>query len=165
MPVNPAARFVEFAGKSLTAEGEPDRVVLEKSGEYKLALETRNLPPGIIFGCTLRRLNPSNGGEVGKSTLNFPPTVTTATGICRAEMMIPITPGGTYITAVATKPIETVYSPIIHGEPLTEMVAQLDLQGGQTIHFKTASGRQVDAATAYREALKQGKTRFPAFKS
>jgi hypothetical protein len=165
MPVNPAARFVEFAGKSLTAEGEPDRVVLEKSGEYKLALETRNLPPGIVFVCTLRRLNPSNGSEIGKSMLNFPPSINTAAGVCRAEMMIPITPGGTYITAVATKPIETVYSPIIHGEPLTEMVAQLDLQGGQTIHFKTASGRQVDSATAYREALKQGKTRFPAFKS
>lgn len=165
MPINPSARFAEFAGKELTAVGEPDRVNLEKSGEYKLVLETFNLPPGIIFGCTLSRLDPSNGDEVGKSTLNFPPTVTTATGICRAEMMIPITPGGTYITAVATKPIETVYSPIIHGEPLTEMVAQLDLQGGQTIHFKTASGRQVDSATAYREALKQGKTRFPAFKS
>ena len=165
MPVNPAARFVEFAGKSLTAEGEPDRVVLEKSGEYKLALETRNLPPGIVFVCTLRRLNPSNGIEIGKSTLNFPPTVATTAGACRAETMIPITPGGTYITAIATKPIETVYSPIIHGEPLTEMVAQLDLQGGQTIHFKTASGKQVDAATARREALKQGKTRFPAFKS
>jgi hypothetical protein len=165
MPVNPAARFVEFAGKSLTAEGEPDRVILEKSGEYKLALETRNLPPGIVFVCTLRRLNPSNGSEIGKSGFNFPPTVATTAGACRAEMMIPITPGGTYITAIATKPIETVYSPIIHGEPLTEMVAQLDLQGGQTIHFKTASGRQVDAATARREALKQGKTRFPAFKS
>ena len=165
MPINPSARFAEFAGKALTAVGEPDRVNLEKSGEYKLVLETSNLPPGIIFGCTLSRLDPSNGGEVGKSTLNFPPTVTTAAGLCGAEMMIPITPGGTYITAVATKPIETVYSPIIHGEPLTEMVAQLDLQGGQTIHFKTASGRQVDSATAYREALKQGKTRFPAFKS
>ena len=165
MPINPSARFAEFAGKPLTAVGEPDRVILEKSGEYKLVLETSNLPPGIVFGCTLSKLDPSNGGEVGKSTLNFPPTVTTAVGLCGAEMMIPITPGGTYITAVATKPIETVYSPIIHGEPLTEMVAKLDLQGGQTIHFKTASGRQVDSATAYREALKQGKTRFPAFKS
>jgi hypothetical protein len=165
MPINPSARFVEFAGKSLTAEGEPDRVVLDKSGEYKLALETRNLPPGIVFVSTLRRLNPLNGSETGRSTQNFPPTVSTAGGVCRAEMMIPITPGGTYITAIATKPIETVYSPIIDGEPLTEMVAQLDLQGGQTIHFKTASGRQVDAAMAHREALKQGKTRFPAFKS
>ena len=165
MPINPSARFAEFAGKALTAVGEPDRVILEKSGEYKLVLETSNLPPGIIFGCTLSRLDPSNGREVGYSKLNFPPTVTTAAGLCGTEMMIPITPGGTYITAVATKPIETVYSPIIHGEPLTEMVAQLDLQGGQTIHFKTASGRQVDSATAYREALKQGKTRFPAFKS
>jgi hypothetical protein len=165
MPINPSARFAEFAGKALTAVGEPDRVILEKSGEYKLVLETSNLPPGIVFGCTLSKLDPSNGNEVGKSTLNFPPTVTTAVGLCGAEMMIPITPGGTYITAVATKPIETVYSPIIHGEPLTEMVAKLDLQGGQTIHFKTASGRQVDSATAYREALKQGKTRFPAFKS
>lgn len=165
MPINPSARFAEFAGKALTAVGEPDRVNLEKSGEYKLVLETSNLPPGIIFGCTLSRLDPSNGREVGNSTLNFPPTVTTAAGLCGTEMMIPITPGGTYITAVATKPIETVYSPIIHGEPLTEMVAKLDLQGGQTIHFKTASGRQVDSATAYREALKQGKTRFPAFKS
>ncbi len=165
MPIDPSARFVEFAGKSLTAVGEPDRVVLEKSGDYKLVLETRNLPSGIIFGCTLRQLRPSDGGEAGRSTLNFPPTVTTAPGVCRAEMMIPITPGGTYITAIATKPIETVYSPIIDGEPLTEMVAQLDLQGGQTIHFKTASGRQVDSATAHREAVKQGKTRFPAFKS
>jgi hypothetical protein len=167
MPVDPSARFAEFAGKELTAVGEPDRVILEKSGEYKLVVETSNLPPGIIFGCTLRRLKSSDGSELSniRSTLNFPPTVTTATGICRAEMMIPITPGGTYITAIATKPIETVYSPIIHGEPLTEMVAQLDLQGGQSIHFKTASGLQVDAATARREALKQGKARFPAFKS
>jgi hypothetical protein len=165
MPVDPSARFVEFAGKPLTAEGEPDRVILDKSGEYKLALETRNLPPGIVFVCTLRQLNTANGSEAGRSTLSFPPTVATAAGVCRAEMMIPITPGGTYITAIATKPIETVYSPIIDGEPLTEMVAQLDLQGGQTIHFKTASGRQVDAAMAHREALKQGKTRFPAFKS
>lgn len=165
MPIDPSARFVEFAGKPLTAEGEPDRVVLDKSGEYKLALETRNLPPGIVFGCTMRRLKPEDGAEIGRSTQNFPPTVTTAGGVCRAEMMIPITPGGTYITAIATKPIETVYSPLIDGEPLTEMVAQLDLQGGQTIHFKTASGRQVDAAMAHREAMKQGKTRFPAFKS
>ena len=165
MPIEPSARFVEFAGQALTTTGEPDRVVLQKSGEYKLVLETRNLPPGIVFGCTLRQLRAADGAENGKSTLNFPPTVATTAGACRAEMMIPITPGGTYITAIATKPIETVYSPIIHGEPLTEMVAQLDLQGGQTIHFKTASGRQVDAATARREALKQGKTRFPAFKS
>jgi hypothetical protein len=165
MPINPSARFVEFAGKSLTAEGEPDRVALDKSGEYKLALETRNLPPGIVFVSTLRRLDPSNGNETGRSTRNFPPTVSTAAGVCRAEMMIPITPGGTYITATAIKPIETVYSPLIDGEPLTEMVAQLDLQGGQTIHFKTASGRQIDSATAYREALKQGKNRFPGFKS
>jgi hypothetical protein len=165
MPIDPSARFVEFAGKSLTAVGEADRVVLEKSGNYNLALETRNLPPGIIFRSTLRKLDPKNGEEIGKSTLIFPPTATVAAGVCRAEVMIPITPGGTYITAIATSPIETVYSPIIDGEPLTEMVAQLDLQGGQTIHFKTASGRQVDAATAHREALKQGKTRFPAFKS
>jgi hypothetical protein len=163
MPVSPLARFVEFAGKPLAPAD--DRVVLEKSGDYKLALETFNLPPGIIFACTLRKVNSENGTVVSQSTLNFPPTVTTAANVCRAEMMIPITPGGTYLTAIATKPIETVYSPIIDGEPLTEMVAQLDLQGGQTIHFKTASGRQVDSATAHREAVKQGKTRFPAFKS
>lgn len=165
MPIDPSARFVEFAGKSLTAVGEPDRVVLEKSGEYKLVLETRNLPSGIIFSCTSRLLRPSDGAEIGRTTLNFPPTFTTAPGVCRAEMMIPITPGGTYITAIATRPIETVFSPIIDGEPLTEMVAQLDLQGGQSIHFKTASGRAVDSKTAYREALKQGKTSFPGFKS
>lgn len=158
MPIAPSATFVELDGKNITANAG-DRVVVPTNGSYPLTIETRNLPPGVIFRTTIHRLN-SVGDRLGVTHVDFPATVVVSPGVCRARASIPVETGSQFLTAIATSKLQTVQCPTIQGEALDTMVVEVDLQGRQSILFRTATGRGIPYAEAVDAARKQGKLGF-----
>jgi hypothetical protein len=158
MPIAPSAAFVELDNKNITTNVGA-RVIVPANGNYPLTIETRNLPAGVVFRTTIHRLAP-NGDRLAITHVDFPATVSTAPGVCRARASIPVETGSQFVTAIATSKLQTVQCPTIQGEALDTMVVQVDLQGRQSILFRTAKGRDVSYAEAMEAARKQGKQGF-----
>ena len=158
MPIAPSAAFVELDNKNITTNAGA-RVVVPTNGNYPLTIETRNLPPGVIFRTTIHRLN-AIGDRLAVTHVDFPATVVISPGVCRARASIPVETGSQFVTAIATSKLQTVQCPTIQGEALDTMVVEVDLQGRQNIVFRTATGRDVPYAEAIDAARKQGKLGF-----
>ncbi len=158
MPIAPSAAFVELDNKNITTNAGA-RVVVPTNGNYPLTIETRNLPPGVIFRTTIHRLN-AIGDRLGVTHVDFPATVVISPGVCRARASIPVETGSQFVTAIATSKLQTVQCPTIQGEALDTMVVEVDLQGRQSILFRTATGRDVPYDEAVNAARKQGKLGF-----
>jgi hypothetical protein len=158
MPIAPSAAFVELDNKNITTNAGA-RVVVPTNGNYPLTIETRNLPPGVIFRTTIHRLN-AIGDRLAVTHVDFPATVVISPGVCRARASIPVETGSQFVTAIATSKLQTVQCPTIQGEALDTMVVEVDLQGRQNILFRTATGRDVPYADAIDAARKQGKLGF-----
>ncbi len=158
MPIAPSAAFVELDNKNITTNAGA-RVVVPTNGNYPLTIETRNLPPGVIFRTTIHRLN-AIGDRLAVTHVDFPATVVISPGVCRARASIPVETGSQFVTAIATSKLQTVQCPTIQGEALDTMVVEVDLQGRQNIVFRTATVRDVPYAEAIDAARKQGKLGF-----
>jgi hypothetical protein len=133
---------------------------MPSQGSYPLTIETRNLPPGVIFRTTIHRLDPQ-GNRTGIHQVDFPATVNVSPGICQARASIPVETGSQFLTAIAKTPLQTAYCPVLDGEPLDTLVAELDSKGKQSLRFRTASGREVSWDDALNAAKRQGKAGFP----
>jgi hypothetical protein len=158
MPIAPSAAFVELDNKNITTNVGA-RVIVPTNGNYPLTIETRNLPAGVVFRTTIHRLAP-NGDRLAVTHVDFPATVTISPGVCRARASIPVETGSQFVTAIATSKLQTVQCPTIQGEALDTLVVQVDLQGRQSILFRTATGRDIPYAEAMEAARKQGKLGF-----
>ena len=158
MPIAPSAAFVELNNQNITTNAGA-RVVVPANGNYPLTIETRNLPPGVVFRTTVHRLAP-NGDPLGVTHVDFPATVAVSAGVCRARASIPVETGSQFVTAIATSKLQTVQCPTIRGEALDTMVVEVDLKGRQSILFRTVTGRDVPYAEVLEAARKQGKLAF-----
>lgn len=159
MPIAPSAAFVELNEQNITAN-MGSRVVVPSGGSYPLTIETRNLPPGVVFRTTVHRLAP-NGDRTAVTHVDFPATVLISPGVCRSRASIPVETGSQFVTAIATSRLQTVQCPTIEGESLDTMVVEVDLHGRQSVRFRTTTGRDVSYPEAIKAARDQGKTRFP----
>jgi hypothetical protein len=158
MPIAPSAAFVELDNKNITTNVGA-RVIVPTNGNYPLTIETRNLPAGVVFRTTIHRLAP-NGDRLAVTHVDFPATVSISPGVCRARASIPVETGSQFVTAIATSKLQTVQCPTIQGEAIDTLVVQVDLQGRQSILFRTATGRDIPYAEAMEAARKQGKLGF-----